>query len=204
MIRFILLASPLVFGCVERDLSGLRFGGGGGGGDGGSGAALVCEANPVGCGGEPRGNWIVSDACGSTGRAGALTAICPAATITTDTVGVTGRLEASLTNWNFQRDEQAVLEADLPASCNPSDCNALAASLLSALGEPIQDVTCTGAAECACSATGGLIINHFLPYSTNGNTIELETGDTFDYCVEGATMQLHEPGRGWGLLMTLE
>ncbi len=172
-------------------------GGGGGSADGGSNAASdvtisqtpanisfgSCQA-AAGCGGDVQGTWDYTGGCIDDPFA-AVKQQCPSAT----TANVQGSIAGTM---NFvgaalYRKGKASFSGTitLPAACTMS---ASCSTIQSAMSSAFDSVTCTGTTSCDCVVKGHTDVDDASTFTTSGNTLTTQGGNTYDYCVKGGQM----------------
>jgi hypothetical protein len=188
---------PLVFGLNLLVLA-VSFGSCGGGDSGGGSCGKV---EP--CGGDIKGQWTVATSCADSAALTAqippaLSAMCPAAKVTTADVSTTGSytFNADLT-YSTMLSQTGTGTVNVPQSClSGLTCPLLTAAIQVAMIQSpvpgIQSVTCAGTSDCVCTIVPAPVTsNEAGTYTTSGNMLTTSpTGGASlskSYCVQGST-----------------
>ncbi len=166
--------------------------------NGTTGGTQTCNGSldaATACGGDPMGTWTVDEVCSDYDFAGLIQQACAQATAGDPTVDATGTLAVTASNWAYELNGSAMIDANIPQNCNFLGC-AQTASLIESTGGA-ESATCTddGAGGCDCTATYDISTASAGSYTTDGaGTATIGTGETYYYCVAGDSIQIREYG----------
>ncbi len=157
--------------------------GGGGGGD------PVTEF--VACGGDLQGTWDLTSSAFSGNPDFSIVTGCPGATGTFSSYMQTGTLDfAASMDFTFDTTLRVDLNFTIPGECAIED-GVNACSELD-ITEGGISMTCTGDIADTCNCTQNLeeIGTEVGTWTASGNSLTLDEGDAFGYCVENNQLQI--------------